>query len=61
MQLVQPAPLYLAGYVDALKRGWSTDNVRGATAALTTSFATGNRGQPGLSSPVPPTCLERHR
>jgi predicted acetyltransferase len=31
--LVWPAPRYLAGYVDALKRGWSADNVRGAAAA----------------------------
>jgi len=32
MQLVQPAPRCLASYVDALKRGWSADNVRGAAA-----------------------------
>jgi hypothetical protein len=28
MELVWPAPQYLAGYVDALKRGWSPDNRR---------------------------------
>jgi len=28
MQLVWPADQYLAGYVDALKRGWSPDNLR---------------------------------
>jgi predicted acetyltransferase len=33
MQLVWPAPRYLAGYIAALKRGWSGDNVRGAAAA----------------------------
>jgi predicted acetyltransferase len=33
MQLVWPAPRYLAGYVDALKRGWSPDTIRGAAAA----------------------------
>jgi predicted acetyltransferase len=33
MQLVWPAPQYLAGYIGALKRGWSADNVRGAAAA----------------------------
>jgi predicted acetyltransferase len=31
--LVAPAAPYLAGYVDALVRGWSADNVRGAVAA----------------------------
>jgi predicted acetyltransferase len=29
---VRPAPCHLAGYVDALKRGWSADNIRGAAA-----------------------------
>jgi predicted acetyltransferase len=33
MQLVWPAAAYLPGYVDALARGWSADNVRGAAAA----------------------------
>ena len=33
MQLVRPAPEYLSSYVAALERGWSPDNVRGATAA----------------------------
>lgn len=33
MQLVRPAIEHLAGYVDALERGWSADNVRGALAA----------------------------
>jgi len=33
MQLVWPAPRYLAGYIAALKHGWSGDNVRGAAAA----------------------------
>lgn len=28
MELVWPAPRYLAGYADALKRGWSPDNRR---------------------------------
>jgi predicted acetyltransferase len=28
MELVWPAPQYLSGYVDALKRGWSPDNRR---------------------------------
>jgi predicted acetyltransferase len=33
MQLVWPARKYLASYVDALRRGWSPDNVRGQAAA----------------------------
>lgn len=33
MQLVRPATAHLAGYVDALQRGWSADNLRGAAAA----------------------------
>ena len=33
MILVWPAGEYLPGYVDALNRGWSPDNVRGAEAA----------------------------
>src|SRR5262245_16148577 len=33
LELRQPAGELLAGYVDALKRGWSPDNVRGAAAA----------------------------
>src|SRR6185503_3048860 len=33
MTLVWPAIEYLPGYVDALKRGWSPDNVRGDEAA----------------------------
>jgi predicted acetyltransferase len=33
MQLVWPSRAYLADYVDALERGWSPDNVRGAAAA----------------------------
>lgn len=33
MQLVRPAPEYLASYVAALERGWSPDNIRGAIAA----------------------------
>ena len=33
MQLVRPAPEYLTGYISALERGWSPDNVRGAIAA----------------------------
>jgi predicted acetyltransferase len=32
-ELVWPGPAYLAGYVDALERGWSYDNSRGAVAA----------------------------
>lgn len=33
MRLVQPSPEYLPGYVAALERGWSFDNLRGAVAA----------------------------
>jgi predicted acetyltransferase len=33
MRLVWPGAAQLPGYVDALARGWSADNVRGATAA----------------------------
>lgn len=33
MDLVWPSRAYLAGYVDALERGWSPDNLRGAEAA----------------------------
>ena len=33
MQLVRPSGEHLASYVAALERGWSADNVRGATAA----------------------------
>jgi len=33
MQLVWPARSYLPGYVDALERGWSADNLRGEAAA----------------------------
>jgi len=33
VELVRPARLYLDGYIDALQRGWSADNVRGAAAA----------------------------
>jgi len=33
MNLVWPAAEFLASYSDALKRGWSPDNVRGALAA----------------------------
>jgi len=33
MKLVWPALAYLPGYVDALHRGWSPDNLRGAEAA----------------------------
>lgn len=32
MRLVWPAPEYLASYKDALERGWSRDNIRGAAA-----------------------------
>lgn len=32
-QLVRPAAQHLAGYVDALRRGWAADNVRGVPAA----------------------------
>src|SRR4051812_11198655 len=32
MDLVWPSEQYLAGYVDALERGWSADNERGAIA-----------------------------
>src|SRR5215813_7722859 len=33
MRLVRPAEEYLVGYRDALERGWSRDNVRGAVVA----------------------------
>jgi predicted acetyltransferase len=33
VQLVRPSGEHLASYVDALQRGWSADNVRGAIAA----------------------------
>lgn len=33
MVLVWPARDYLAGYADALERGWSPDNIRGRAAA----------------------------
>jgi predicted acetyltransferase len=33
VQLVWPSREYLAGYADALRRGWSPDNVRGQAAA----------------------------
>jgi len=33
MKLVRPSHEHLAGYVDALERGWSADNIRGAVAA----------------------------
>jgi predicted acetyltransferase len=33
MRLVWPSEEYLPGYVAALRRGWSPDNVRGETAA----------------------------
>ena len=33
MRLVRPGPEHLASYVEALTRGWSPDNVRGADAA----------------------------
>ena len=33
MQLVRPDTMHLASYVDALRKGWSADNVRGAVAA----------------------------
>ncbi|MCA0244718.1 MAG: GNAT family N-acetyltransferase [Proteobacteria bacterium] len=33
MQLVRPSTVHLPSYVDALERGWSADNVRGAAAA----------------------------
>ncbi len=34
LALVTPSPLYLPGYLDALHRGWSPDNVRGDAARL---------------------------
>jgi predicted acetyltransferase len=34
MQLVRPGPEHLAGYVAALKSGWSPDNERGVEAAF---------------------------
>ena len=33
MELVRPSLPYLPWYVDELRRGWSPDNIRGATAA----------------------------
>jgi len=35
MQLVRPAPEHLAGYADALQRGWSPDTMRPAAALET--------------------------
>ena len=32
MDLVWPAPRYVSGYADALRRGWSPDNLRAQTA-----------------------------
>jgi predicted acetyltransferase len=32
MELVRPSELYLPGYIDALNRGWSPDNLRGEAA-----------------------------
>jgi predicted acetyltransferase len=32
-RLIVPTPTQLPGYVDALQRGWSPDNIRGAAAA----------------------------
>ncbi len=34
MQLVRPSDVHAASYFEALKSGWSPDNVRGAAAAL---------------------------
>jgi len=34
MELVRPGMQHLASYVEALERGWSADNVRGAVAAM---------------------------
>src|SRR4051794_16854074 len=34
MELVWPSHAYLPGYIDALNRGWSPDNVRGEFARL---------------------------
>jgi len=33
LRLIRPTPDHLPGYIDALERGWSPDNVRGAAAA----------------------------
>jgi hypothetical protein len=33
MNLVWPGPEYLPGYLAALQKGWSSDNVRGKAAA----------------------------
>ena len=33
LRLVWPSPVYLPGYIHALERGWSPDNVRGKAAA----------------------------
>ena len=33
LELVWPSAEYLPGYVAALRRGWSADNVRGKVAA----------------------------
>ena len=33
LELVWPSARYLPGYVDALRRGWSSDNLRGEAAA----------------------------
>ena len=34
LRLVVPSELYLMSYLDALRRGWSPDNIRGAEAAV---------------------------
>jgi hypothetical protein len=33
LELIIPSEKYLASYLDALTRGWSPDNIRGAEAA----------------------------
>lgn len=35
LHLVRPSKLYISGYINALKKGWSPNNVRGAEVART--------------------------
>jgi predicted acetyltransferase len=60
VSLVWPAPAYLAGYVQALQRGWSPDNVRPEAAAEeleaiakdSAGFLTGLVDQQGAGPPI---------
>lgn len=61
LQLVRPAQEHLASYVDALERGWSPDNIRGALAireqlaairADASAFLAGLEDRAGKGPPV---------